>query len=220
MLAALIAGFNGALWPAQLFCYAAALAIVVGSVRRWSRWRRAVFGRGIGILLAAATAASALLFQLHTFALINFMAPAYAILFFLQAGLCLWTGGVRGAVVPRWQSGVNGWVAAVLIAYALVGYPILVGVLGTSLAHTRVVGLDPGATAVFTLGVLLLAEGRTPLHSAFVPLAWSLIAGASAWHLGIAEELALPFFAAAAIFALWQKTRRPRPRPIDAVSPT
>ena len=73
---------------------------------------------------------------------------------------------------------------------------------------TRVVGLAPGPTAVFTLGMLLLCAGRTPLHLAVLPLLWTLIAGATAWVLAIPQDLPLPVAGIGAFALMLWKNRR------------
>jgi hypothetical protein len=49
----------------------------------------------------------------------------------------------------------------------------------------------PGPTALFTLGLLLLAEGRGRLHLAILPLAWAAVAGFEGWVLGLLHDLAV-----------------------------
>ena len=55
---------------------------------------------------------------------------------------------------------------------------------------------------------LLLGAGRTPLHLALIPLLWTLIAGATAWILGIPQDLALPVVGIGAIVLILWKNRR------------
>jgi Family of unknown function (DUF6064) len=50
---------------------------------------------------------------------------------------------------------------------------------------------SPRPTAIFTLGLLLLRAGGTPLHLAIIPLLWTLIAGATDWILSIPQDLTL-----------------------------
>ncbi len=64
--------------------------------------------------------------------------------------------------------------------------------LGDGWQGTPLVGLAPVPTTLYTLGILLLIEGRTPWHLLVIPVVWSLIDGATAWVLGIPEDLVLP----------------------------
>jgi hypothetical protein len=147
-------------------------------------------------------------FQIQYFAAIDFMAPVYGALFLLQALLLAWAGVLRGRIAPRLQDGLVAWAALALIAYAVVGYPVITAVAGAGVASTRVVGLAPGPTVVFTLGMLMLDRGRTPLHLVVVPVLWSLIAGATAWVLGVAEDMALPLLGLGSLaLMLWKNGR-------------
>ena len=104
--------------------------------------------------------------------------------------------------------GLPGWAGLALLAYAIAGYPLLAAVVGDGVASIPVVGLAPGPTAVLTLGMLVLADGRTPLHLAFVTVLWSLIAGATAWTLGVPEDLVLPLFGLGSLALIIWKNRR------------
>ena len=79
---------------------------------------------------------------------------------------------------------------------------------GDARARLIVVGLAPGPTAVFTLGMLLLTAGRTPLHLAIMPLLWTLVAGATAWILSIPQDLALPIVGVGAFALILWKNRQ------------
>jgi Family of unknown function (DUF6064) len=163
-----------------------------------------------GMALAAAWAWTGAAFHGQYFAAINFMAPIYGALFLVQAVLLAWSGVLHGRITSRPHDGPVGWAGLALIAYALLGYPLLAAVAGDGLATARVVGLDPGPTVVFTLGMLLLADGRTSLHLAAVPVLWTLIAGATAWALGVAEDLVLPLFGLGSLALILSKNRRRR----------
>ena len=163
------------------------------------------------MILAAAWAWTGAVFHGRTFAAIDFMAPVYAGLFLLQALLLVRSGVLRGRIAPRGgfaALGLPGWAGLALLAYAIAGYPLLAAVVGDGVASIPVVGLAPGPTAVLTLGMLVLADGRTPLHLALVPVLWSLIAGATAWTLGVPEDLVLPLFGLGSLALIIWKNRR------------
>lgn len=186
VLAALFAQMNRALWPAQTACFAAALAAL---------WLASAKGPGrtrlLGAVLAGAWLICGLVFHLHYFAGLSFTAPAFGGLFLAQAALLAWSLLLRGRPAFGLYRGPAAWAGLAAIAYALVVVP-LISLLGEGPATTRVFALAPGPTAVFTLGLLLLSRGRCPLHLLLLPLAWTLIAGATAWSLWIPEDLALP----------------------------
>jgi hypothetical protein len=82
------------------------------------------------------------------------------------------------------------------------------GLVGHGWRSLRVVGLAPGPTAAFTLGMLLLTVGRPPLRLAVIPLLWTLVAGATAWILAIPQDLVLPAAGLGAFALILGKNRR------------
>ncbi len=187
VLFSVLAQFNRAVWPAVLVAFALAFGLLAFAFRpqAWS-------GRVAGLGLAALWAWVGAVWHLSYFAPINFVAPVYGGLFIAQAALFAWTGGVRGRLGLRFQSDARGWAGLGLAAYGLIAYPVIFLALGDGWQGTPLVGLAPVPTTLFTLGVLLLVEGRTPLHLLVIPLAWSLIDGWTAWALDIHADLVLP----------------------------
>jgi hypothetical protein len=206
VLSSVIASYNRALWPAQLFVTALAIAVLWLAAR--SRHDPSPLASCLpSVALAAAWAWTGAVFLARYMADIDFMAPVYAALFLLQALLLAWTGGLRGAAAPARHEGLVGLAAYALVTYAIIGYPMIAAIAGHGLPTARVVGLAPGPTATFTLGMLLLAR-RTPLHLTAVPLLWTLIGGATAWRLGVAEEVVLPLLGLGASALILWKNRR------------
>lgn len=173
-----MARYNGATWPAPLV--ALALGLVVLALALLGRG-----GRSIPLLLAAAWAWTAMAFHYGTFAALNFMAPTYAVAFLVEAAVLAWLaarGGLRAAA-PR---GTRPWAGAALAAIALLGWPLLALTTPFGLAAAEVAGVAPDPTALFTLGILLLAAppGRAVVAAAVIPLLWTLAGGATAWVVG------------------------------------
>jgi uncharacterized protein DUF6064 len=209
VLEAVVAGYNRAIWPAQTVAYGLALLLLWIATNHRAGAVGRVGPRLLGVALAAAWAWIGLVFHLRHFAVINFAAPAYSALFLLQAALLAWSGVLRGCFVPRLAGGPAGWVGFALVGYAIVGDPAFALIIGKGVAGARVVGLAPEPTALFTLGLLLLADGRAPLHLAAIPVLWTLIAGATAWTLGMREDLVLPLLGLGSLsLILWKNRRR------------
>jgi hypothetical protein len=91
-----------------------------------------------------------------------------------------------------------------------VAVPLAVALAGRPWTQLAAFGVTPGPVALFTLGLLLLAERRTPWHLLAIPAMWSAIAGATAWLLGLWEDLMLPAAALAAIATAAWRNRRER----------
>ena len=72
----------------------------------------------------------------------------------------------------------------------------------------RLPGAAPCPTALWTLGLLLLAEGRPPAGLMLLPVLWTVAAAATGWVLGIGQDQLLPLAVAAAlVVALWPERR-------------
>ncbi len=166
--------------------------------------------RSPGIVLAAAWAWVGAVYFGRYLAIIDFMAPVYAALFLVQALLLIALGVIRNRVAPG-AFGPTAWAGLALFAYAIAGYPLSAALTG-DVASTRVVFLTPSPTAVFTLGLLVLAAGRPPLFLAFVPVLWTVAAGVSAWMLDVREDLPLPLIGLGSLALIACKARRPAAR--------
>jgi Family of unknown function (DUF6064) len=197
--------YDRALWPLPLLAPALALAILALALRP-------VRGgdRGIGALLALAWLWVGLGYFILHFAAFDFVAPIYGAFFILEGLLLGWSAVVRGRLGFRFREGLFGWGGLTLALAATLAWPLADALLGQGWASARVVGLAPGPTAVFTLGMLVLSAGRTPLHLALIPLLWTLIAGATAWILSIPQDLPLPAVGIGAFALILWKNRRER----------
>ena len=193
-LYALFAQYNGAVWPIALLFLVLALAVPV-LARRPSRQA----ARVTGLFLALTWAWTAVGFHWLHFSTIHFAAAAYAALFGIQAVLLAWTFALRGAVFLRLRADLYGITAVTLMLAALAGYPAADALAGNPWPQWRLFGVTPGPTMLYTLGVLLLAVPRAPRHLLAIPLLWILMAGFSAWVLGMAQDGALLMAGIAAV---------------------
>lgn len=202
VMAATYARYNAAVWPAQPIALLLALAALWLAVapRAWS-------GRAVGAILAAGWLWCGLVFFPRHWAPLDFMAPVYAAAFLAQAVLLLlllvWRP--RFFVAPPDAAGLGG---LALAALALFGVPLVSGLGDSGFAAARIAGLAPGPTAVFTLALLLLSQGRPPWLLLPIPLMWCGVAAVSGWALGVPESLAVAMLAlpALALFA-WKASR-------------
>jgi hypothetical protein len=192
--------YNRALWPLPIVAPALALAVIALALRPERHGARAT-----GALLALAWLWVGLGYFILYFAAFDFVAPIYGA-FFVAEGLLLgWSAVVRGRLAFRFTGDLFGWCGFALALAAAPAWPLADALLGQGWASARVVGLAPGPTAAFTLGMLLLSAGRTPLHLAVIPLLWTLLAGATAWILAIPQDLALPVAGISAfVLILWK----------------
>jgi len=197
--------YNRSLWPLLILAPVLALAIALLTLRPVRGGDRL-----ISALVALAWLWIGAGYHFRHFATIDFAAPVYGAFFVLEGLLLAWTGVARGRLAFRCGADLFGW-CGLALALAAIAWPLADALLGHGWRSARVAGLAPGPTAAFTLGLLLLTAGRTPLHLAVIPLIWTLVAGATAWILSIPQDLALPV-AGVAGFALilWKNRRQAR----------
>jgi hypothetical protein len=198
--------YNRALWPLPILAWLLALAAILLTLKpvRGS-------DRAIAALLAIAWLWVGLGYHFMHHAAIDFAAPLYGVFFILQGLLFAWTGAVRGRLAFRFRADLFGWIGLALALAALFAWPLADWQTGHGWQSVRLVGLAPGTTTAFTLGLLLLTDGRTPLRLAVVPLLWTLVAGAMAWILAIPQDLALPMAGLGGlVLVLWKNRREER----------
>src|SRR3990170_4006478 len=159
--------YNRAIWPTQIVAYGLGLVVVLLTLRPVPGGNKV-----IGALLAAA--------------------PAFGAVFIVQALLFGWTVAIGGKIVFRFRADVFGWTGLGFVLFAMAVYPLVGWLAGHGWPRAPLFGVAPCPTTIFTLGVLLLTEGRTPLRLVLIPVLWSLVGGTAAWLLSVPEDLALP----------------------------
>jgi uncharacterized protein DUF6064 len=178
------ARYNLAVWPMQLVLYAAAALIVLLALRPGPRQSRAA-----GVLLAALWAWTGVVYHWIFFTRINPAAAAFGALFVAQAAVLLLVA-VRGELRLHARADAPGLAGALLVAYALVAYPLLLSAAGHAWPAAPSFGA-PCPLTIFTFGVLAWADARMPRWLLAIPAAWALIATTAAVSLTMTPDYAL-----------------------------
>jgi hypothetical protein len=182
---AVFAAYNDAVWPAQGLLLAAAVACVllatVGTPRA---------GRAAWAILALFWAWMALAYHWAHFAAINPAAYAFAALFLAGAGLFA-SAAVRGTLRFGLGAHTAPW-GLLLVAIALVGYPVASHLLGHRYPQMPTFG-TPCPTTIFTLGMLLLCVSPVPRAVLAIPLLWAAVGTVAAFAFSMYEDFALLF---------------------------
>ncbi|MPZ57497.1 MAG: hypothetical protein GEU91_13550 [Rhizobiales bacterium] len=199
---ALFEHYNRAIWPAQFVAYALGFIALILAFRPFPRRDRI-----IGAVLAAIWLWIGVVYHLLYLTQINFIAPAFAALFIIQGMLFAWTLVLRGQVVFRFRPDVFAWTGLGFAVFAMAVYPLLGWLADHGWPRSPVFGVTPCPTTIYTWGMLLLVQGRTPLHLIVIPLIWSLIGGSAAWLLVVPEEASLPLVALAGLALILWKNR-------------
>jgi Family of unknown function (DUF6064) len=182
---AVFAAYNSAVWPVQLLLVGFGV-LVVGVALRPRPWS----SRLASWILALLWMWMGLVYQFGFFRAINPAAGFFAAGFVLEGALLGVAGGVQGRLDFHFQPTPQGFGGALLIGYALVGYPLLASLLGQQFPATPTFGL-PCPTTIFTLGVLLWLRRPAPVSLLVIPLAWTVIGTAAALQLGVSEDFGL-----------------------------
>jgi hypothetical protein len=180
------ARYNEAIWPLQVVAYLLGVAAVVLA---WRRTRTA--DRLVAIILTLLWTINGAVYHVAFFHEINPIAVAFGALFLLEAALFLWFGAVRGDLRFTPESGTNAAVGWVLVAYAMVVYPLLNLVFGHIYPEAPVFGVAPCPTVIFTFGLLVWVGARLHRWMLVIPIAWALLGLSAATQLGIREDLGL-----------------------------
>jgi len=199
---ALFDQYNRAIWPAQIVAYGLGIVALLFVFRQFPQRDRI-----IGAILAFAWLWIGLAYHYWYFAQINFVAPVFAALFVIQGLVFAWTLVLRRQVAFRFSADIAGWSGLGLAIFAMVIYPMLGWFAGHVWPRSPVFGVTPCPTTIFTWGMLLLAQRRTPLHLIVIPLIWSLIGGSAAWLLKVPEDASLPLAALIACSLIVWKNR-------------
>ncbi len=177
--------YNTAVWPAQWFLVALALAALVAVLRPrpWS-------GVAVSAVLGVLWTWIAFAYHLAFFARISPAAYGFAALSAAGATVFVWQGVIRRRLTFRWVPGLKATAGVVLVVFALVVYPVWSAYAGHPYPATPSFGL-PCPTTIFTIGLLCFAVPPTPRSPLLVPLLWCLVGAQAAFLLGVQPDLGL-----------------------------
>jgi hypothetical protein len=195
--------YNLSVWPIQAVLVTIAVLVIVLAT--------AVphFSRLVVVGLVALWSWMALAYHLVFFTKLTPAAYLFAGLFFLQAVLLAWHGlWTRKLHLATPRTPAATLVGALLIAFAIVGYPLLAYQLGQRYPGVPTFGL-PCPTLIFTFGVLAWCAYPVPRAVLVIPVAWALVGTSAAVRLGVPEDFSL---LPAAVLGLVVMLRPPRRR--------
>ena len=190
--------YNREIWPAQI------AAILLGFAVLFLLRRPTASGsRVVCAALAACWLWVAVAFHIHRYTGIFTAAVYIGAAFVLEAVLFFIEGVLAGRLlfVPASRTARRAGLAIFLLALAL--YPIIGPILGRPWRQMQLFGVAPDPTAVATLALLLLIQGRARWELWIVPILWCAVSAATlgamkapdAWILialaGVAAALAI-----------------------------
>jgi hypothetical protein len=180
-----ITRYNETVWPLQipLGLLPVAALLVVFVPRPWA-------DRVISGILAFLWAWVGIAYQLVFFTAINPLAYAFASLSLAGAFVFAWEGVLRRRLAFAARRSARTVVALALIVFALVVYPLWATLAGHGYPELPTFGL-PCPTTIFTIGMLMLAEGAGLRMALIAPVLWSLVGAQAAFLLDVPPDLGL-----------------------------
>lgn len=189
--------YHQALWPWQVPVALGWLLLCVAA------WRRAPWAPRAWLLaLSFAWAWVAWAFHAQRYAAINWAAAGFAVAFAVQAVL-LAAAAWKPVRIDRPPA-----TGPLLLGAALLLLPALPPVFGHGWVASESFGLTPDATALGTLGVLLMfapAYRAVSMLLWLVPLTWGLVSGATLWTLELPWAPVLPAACIWVVVLAWQR---------------
>jgi hypothetical protein len=184
--------YNQEIWPLQLLPLAAvavALMVKTGPARQ---------GRWTAFVLAASWLWVAWAYHLKRYATINWVAHGFAAAFAIEAIIIFLLGVIGNRMRFQTQPSASKRAGLGLLGFAIVGQPLIPLLTGRPWMQAELFGAAPDATAIGTLGLLLLAANRRSWPLSIIPLLWCAVGAATLWALSSPGAFVLP--AAALIF--------------------
>ncbi len=196
--------YNEALWPVQVLAYLLGIGMV-GVLARPSTTSDRIIGCG----LAAMWVWTGIAYHGLFFSAINKAALLFGALFVLQGLLMFHAAVMRDQLRFASRGGGLAWAGWALVLYAAIVYPIIGLSTGHAYPAMPMFGITPCPVVIFTFGLLLLTTAPVSRWLLVIPLAWSLIGGSAAFLLGVAQDWALLFSAAAAAMLVVRDRAKP-----------
>lgn len=189
---------NIAFWPSHLIiiAFASFCTVLVVKASDWA-------GNLLANIVAVVWTLSGWMFFIGAGSDVSVLSVGYGLVCLAQAALFLWLGAVLKGLRVEAGLGVRGVVGLALMAYTTFAQIPIAFAAGADWPAASVLGVAPGATAIFTVGALLVTADRPPALLTVVPTALVFASGIAAVSSGTVEDLmALPAGVVAVYFLL------------------
>lgn len=194
---AVFAAYNAAIWPLQMVAYALGLLVLAALF-----WRNVFAMRLILFILALMWAVNGIAYHFTFFAPVNPAAKLFAVLFVVQALLFGASALAQDGLKFQIGGDIRSAIGLLVIFYSMVIYEALGYAASHGLMAGPMFGVAPCPTTLFTIGLLILMQGRLVKWLSVIPLIWAVIGTSAAVLVGIREDLGLAVAALALMIFL------------------
>lgn len=195
--------YNNTVFPLQILFLLLAILIIVIAYRGSEKHQKFIL-----FILAAFWVWMGAVYHIGYFSAINNAAYLFGVVFILE-GILLLIYGFVNAPAFNFQKNIQSITSVLLLAYALIIYPLIGYFTGHVYPYSPTFGL-PCPTTIFTFAIFLLAQPGLPFYLAIIPLLWSVIGFSAAFSLGIYEDTALIISGLAFVALYFVKSKRRR----------
>ena len=177
--------YNLSLWPIQILFNVLGVVCIIILVRNGPKCSEILFS-----VLSFFWVWMGVVYHIHYFSSINRIAYLFGSVFIIQGLVFLYFGAINRKIKFNFNLDLPGIIGMVLIAYALVVYPIISHFVGHIYPRSPTFGV-PCPTTIFTFGILLHSDRRVPWFIILIPLLWSFIGFSAALNLSVKEDFGL-----------------------------
>ncbi|WP_276502716.1 DUF6064 family protein [Terrimonas pollutisoli] len=131
----------------------------------------------------------------------------FGVLFIIEGVLLFYAGYIKQRLSYSFRSDLYGITGMLMILFSLVIYPVIAYFLHHTYPSSPTFGL-PCPTTIFTFGLLLQNQRKTPFSILIIPLLWSLIGSTAVFLLGVAEDISLLISASITTLLVFLKNRK------------
>ena len=193
--------YNTGIFPVQALLYLIALTAAYFTLAK-HRWSTKIVLTILGFFWLW----MGVVYHFSYFSKINSAANFMGTLFVLQGLLFIFFTRKSALKSSNDHFKIGG---SLMVFFSLMMYPSISYLLGHTYPYSPTFGV-PCPTTMFTLGILLMSEKRMPVGLFVIPLLWTVVATMAVFHLGMYEDIALPFAAVVSLTLLYRQAKKGR----------
>ena len=166
----------------------------------------------VSVTLSALWLWSSIVFFVLKFSEVTPIFYAGSVLFFIQSVLFILAGSGKGLrhtlKFGRKPGGGSGALGIFAVMYALILYPLIGSISGYALTEGPWFGIAPCPLTIFTVGMLLLADGKVSRSLLVIPFIWAVMGVIPVFRYGLLADIGAIFFGVVGILLIVRRNRR------------